>query len=48
MVLLEAALDLVQVADVLEDLARGGWRFVPRRLVLGMADQAAQVLAVSG
>src|SRR5690606_23665427 len=44
--LTQAALDLVQIADVFEDFARGRWRLVMGRLVLGMTDQAAQVLAV--
>jgi len=35
----QPALQLVEVADVLEYLARGGWRLVPGLFVLGMAHQ---------
>ena len=44
--LAQAALGFVQFADVLEHFACGGRRFVVRGLVLGVADQAAQVLAI--
>lgn len=40
-------MDFVELADVLEHLARGGWRLVARGFVLSMTDQAAQVLDVS-
>ena len=43
----QAALGFVQLADVLEHFACGGRRFVVRGLVLGVADQAAQVLAIA-
>ena len=45
--LAQAALGFVQFADVLEHFACGGRRFVVRGLVLGVADQAAQVLAIA-
>ena len=40
-------MDFVELADVLEHLARGGWWLVARSFVLSMTDQAAQVLDVS-
>lgn len=42
----QTALSLVQLTDVLEDLAARGRRFVLRNLVLGLTDQGTQLLAV--
>ncbi len=40
-------MDFIKLADVLEHLARGGWRLVARGLVLRVTNQAAQVLNIS-
>ena len=44
--LAQASLGFVQLADVFENLAAGRRRFVSRRFVLGMTDEAAQVLTI--
>ena len=44
--LAQAALGFVQFADVFEDFAGRGRRFVLRQFVLALTDQLAQVLAV--
>ncbi len=42
----QTALSLVQLTDVLEDLAAGSRRFVLRNLMLSLTDQGTQLLAI--
>ena len=44
--LAQTSLGFVQLADVLENFAAGRRRFVSRRFVLGMTDEATQMLTV--